>query len=139
MDARVSPTTIKTFWPQLLQITLNSRSDTDDSFEKKVYPKITRLLTIKDPTGTGIPVKYQIVGRIFHQPDHWTCDVILGNRLFAYNDMKHSGKLVEIGPDTLIETPDVRTSFVIYNRISVADTVGSIYLFVEKNLISHIR
>lgn len=75
------------------------------------------------------PVVYRLVGRqLFHSAkSHFTAQLLLEGRTYAYDDMARSGVLLDVGDETKVTISTPETSFLVYHRISTTN-VSSIAL-----------
>ncbi|KAJ7589359.1 hypothetical protein C8J56DRAFT_1049006 [Mycena floridula] len=95
LDGTTERTSIRTTWPEILHIRAS------DSPLESGRILMTLDFHIVGDHVQDHPVSYSLVGRSLYSKSHFTTQLIIGSRLFHYDDMV--GHLREIGPATDIE------------------------------------
>ena len=112
---------ISTFWPQILHIIPDLRSDA--TLPDPI--KFTNSFHITDADGSR--VTYELVARVLyhHVHEHFTSEFRLDNLVYTYNDMSCDGILLQHKSLDLLETTSGKnTEFYVYHRTSTKLTVS---------------
>ncbi|KAJ3557349.1 hypothetical protein NM688_g1521 [Phlebia brevispora] len=118
---------ICTSWPQTLLIIPESRSDSEEAFERRELPLVKLPLefeiqsigsttrsskTISSEAGSSLdpvkvpninadPVRYRLIGRILYNASevqsHYTAELVISDEAYKYNNLEDNGMLSEIG------------------------------------------
>ncbi|KAI0085310.1 hypothetical protein BDY19DRAFT_996853 [Irpex rosettiformis] len=130
---------IRTEWPHLLHLvpeTFDKNSAELASmnfspvhlpFEFNIHSQSLNIDPMNSATsipdsGVAVSVHYELLGRLIYDQEkaHYTAQVIIDGRSYAYNDMARDGVLMEIGPQEAIVQPITGTTMVLYHRVSDA-------------------
>lgn len=114
---------IRTSWPAILQIAPGTNAQ-----PSRPLPMQSMLLNITHSDGP--PVEYELLGCIrYHGSNptegtaarHYTLHVLRNGRVYSYDGMQNSGRLVEVGPSSVFRDADPLAHTWMYVRTS--DTV----------------
>lgn len=105
---------IDTSWPEILHICPETIASTPNTFQQRPLP-LLRQFNIQD-------VEYQLVGRIHREGSvdlgHFTCDQLIGDRLYQSDGMLLEGAFADVGDVGILDRPDFTVQLLVYHRLS---------------------
>lgn len=117
---------IETLWPKVLHIVPETNGETSEAFAQRSNGPLSLPIQFEissHSTHTKKPpghIRYRMVGRQLYHPHskHFTAELLLQDTTYSYDDLRNHGRLQWAGDETVITTPNINTTFVVYNRIS---------------------
>ncbi|KAH6916538.1 hypothetical protein BKA70DRAFT_1419447 [Coprinopsis sp. MPI-PUGE-AT-0042] len=126
-NAKVSLDFVTCLWPSILFVSPNV---SEEGEVLDCHIRMTNTFQVLQKLAPHESVSYSVVGRILHHrsgsntstSNHFTAEMQLGGRSYAYDDFVHEGQLVPVQDPSLLEKTRTNVHAYVYLRMSEHDS-----------------